>query len=52
MNKMRSVGELLAFDNPVLGSFVFWSAVLALKTALMSFLPTVQPYITKVWSCC
>lgn len=45
---MRSVLELVSFDNPLLGSFLFWSAVLALKTALMSFLPTVQPLLTKV----
>lgn len=45
---MRSVGELMSFANPLLGSFIFWSALLAFKTALMSFLPTLQPFLTKV----
>lgn len=48
MTGTRSVHELMSFENPVLGSYILWSAALALKTALMSMLPTVQPLLTKV----
>lgn len=42
------LGPLAVGDPALWGGFVFWTTVLALKTALMSFLPTVQPFLTKV----
>lgn len=45
----RTILDLLAYDNPVLRNYAFWSAILVLKMLLMSFLTAAQRIRTKVF---
>lgn len=44
----HTILDLLTYENPVLRNYAFWSALLIIKTALMSILTGVQRYRTKV----
>lgn len=44
----KTILDLLTYENPVLRSFAFWTAMLVIKMLLMSILTGVQRFRTKV----
>lgn len=46
----HTILELLAYDNPVLRNYAFWSSILVIKMLVMSLLTAAQRVRTKVIS--